>query len=166
MISGLWFSSRKSFLRVRAVRAVEVDPTHLMIALPQNPDFSRGLDKIDRLGVEQQLGRTTRPAARHRAEGAPSVAHQFIVRPHLGCRPGRQLRVLDVRKALDVPWTDSAWSLSPRIGCRFRGLVVEIVRGKTNTAAPIGICTDRRWCSLDGTVIEAAIDQPAERSRT
>src|SRR5882672_7120004 len=152
-------------LRIRAVLAVEKDPAHEMVPLPQYPHLLRQLNEIERLGVEQQLGRPAWPAARHRAERAAALAHQFIMHPHLRGGPGRQIGVLGIGEALDVPWTYAAWPLPAWIGCRFGRLIVEIGRREPNTATPVPIGSDGRHRSLDGPVVEARVHQPAEIGR-
>ena len=67
-------------LRIQAMLSVQIDATHEMIPLPENPNLLRRLNEIDGLGREEHLGWTARPTAGHRAEGAAAVLHQFIVR--------------------------------------------------------------------------------------
>jgi hypothetical protein len=44
-------------LHIGAVLAVEKDPPHEVISLPDNPDFVGHLDEVDRLGKEEELSR-------------------------------------------------------------------------------------------------------------
>src|SRR5207244_7723601 len=67
-------------LWIFAVLAVEIDAAHLLVPLPDDPDLLGGLDEINRLGHEEQLGRTAPgPAAGLRVEGAMAAAHQIVV---------------------------------------------------------------------------------------
>src|SRR5438105_14168068 len=83
--------AKPGWLRIRAERAIKKDPAHEMITLPNHPHLLRRLYEIERLSVEQQLRRPARPAAGHRAERAPALAHQFIMLLHLRRSPGRQI---------------------------------------------------------------------------
>src|SRR5882762_1020608 len=66
-----------------AVLAVEIDPAHLLVPLPDDPDLLRRLNEVDGLGDEEQLARTApRPAAGLRVEGAVAVAHQVVMHSH------------------------------------------------------------------------------------
>src|SRR5262249_17332309 len=109
------------------------------------------------------LRRAARPAARHRTESASAVRNQFIVLPHFGRSPRLQIRIVRIGQALDVPGTDAGWTLAARIGGRFRGLIVEIVRGETDSATPLRIrSANGGELSINGEEIKAATGQPAE----
>src|SRR6516162_4627799 len=126
-------------LRIQTMLSIQIDATHEMIPLPENPKLLRRLNEIDGLGREEHLGWTARPTAGHRAEGAAAVLHQFIMHSHLGGSPGLQIGVFGIGKPFDDPRTSAVWTSSAWIGCRFRRLIVEIIRRQTNSAAPIWI---------------------------
>jgi hypothetical protein len=131
-------------LQIPAVLAIKKDPAHEVVPLPQNPNLLRRLDEIERLGIEQQLGRPTRPASGHRAERPAALTDQFIMRAHLRSSPVRQIRVFDIRETLDIPWTYAARPLPTRIGCSFGRLMVEIASRESDAATPVRIRSDRR----------------------
>src|ERR1700693_4459930 len=106
--------------------STKIDAAGEMIPLPQNPNLLLRLDEIERLGIEQQLGRPTRPASGHRAESPAALTDQFIMHAHLRSGPGRQIGIFGVRETLDIPWTYAARSQPARIGCGFGRLIVEI----------------------------------------
>src|SRR5262249_35162251 len=129
---------------------------HEMIPLPENPDLLRRLNEIDGLGREEHLGWTARP------KGAAAVLHQFIVHSHLGSSPGLQIGVFGIGNPFDDPRTSAVWTPSAWTGCRFRRLIVEIIRRQTNSPAPIWIGSpdrcelSRNWPKIESTVYEPA----------
>src|SRR6516162_4795602 len=106
--------------------SVQIDAADEMIPLPDNPDLLWRLNEIDGLGREKHLGWAARPTTGHRAEGATAVLHRFIMHSHLLRSPGLQIGVFGIGKPFDDPRASTAWT--PPAGCRFRRLIVEIIR--------------------------------------
>src|SRR5260370_10263133 len=75
-------------LGILTVFAVEIDPAHLMVALPDHPDLLRGLDEIEGLKKQQLTWGAAGPTPGLGTESAMSLFYQFVVHAHLGGRPG------------------------------------------------------------------------------
>src|SRR5262249_60810846 len=70
-------------LRILTVFAVEIDPAHLMVALPDHPDLLRRLDEIEGLKKQQLTGGAAGPTSGLGRESAGVLFYRFVVHSHL-----------------------------------------------------------------------------------
>src|ERR1700739_990369 len=101
LVSADGFAEPGGF-RIGGVLAVEIDTTHLMVALPYHPHLLWGLDERERLKKQCLAGGAAGPTPRLGGESAVAVLPRVVVHAHLGGRPRGQMGVLVIGEALDT----------------------------------------------------------------
>src|SRR5438874_8811684 len=96
------------------MRHVQEDAPGLIVFLPDQGDFFRGLDEIDGLhAMEQKAGYADRPAARLPGESGASGEDALVALAQLLPRPGLQYRIAEIgdRKRRLGTLDSSAWGI-------------------------------------------------------